>query len=183
MNRPSPLAILAFVATAACGSQAGGTGTPVTLLDYQARVPATFVSRPPTSSMRLAEFSVPRTDGTSAEVLVFYFGEGEGGSVEANIARWNSQFTGPDGVPVTPRVGALDGAEFPTTIAEFAGTYARGMGAGPGAAGALPDQGLVAAVVETARGSLFFQLVGDGVAVTDAREDFLDFVGSVASGS
>jgi len=154
-------------------------GTPLTLLDYEALVPPSLATRPSTSSMRLAELSVPRTDGTSAEVIVFYFGEGQGGSVDANIARWSSQFTGAGGGPASQRVGTLEGTPFPTTIAEFEGSYARGVGAGPGGAAAVADQGLVAAVVETPRGSLFLQLVGDRAAVAETREDFLEMVGSI----
>lgn len=172
--------VLALLATAACGSDAGtARGTPTTLLDYEALVPPSLVARPSTSSMRLAEFSVPRTDSTSAEVIVFYFGEGQGGSVDANIARWSTQFAGADGAPVSPRIGTLEGTRFATTVAEFEGAYARGVGAGPGSAAAVPDQRLVAAIVETPRGSLFLQLVGDGAAVTETREDFLEMVGSI----
>jgi len=171
------LALLVALLLAACGSDRGvPNGTPVALLDYEALVPPSFVARPSTSSMRLAEFGVPRSDGASAEVIVFYFGQGQGGSVDANIARWSSQFTGPDGAPVAPRIGTLEGAEFPTTIAEFEGAYARGVGAG---GPPIPDQGLTAAIVETPTGSLFLQLVGDRVAVADAREDFLAMAGSI----
>jgi hypothetical protein len=180
MHKSRRFAVLALLATAGCGSDAGNAGgTPATLLDYDALVPPSLVARPSTSSMRLAEFSVPRTDGTSAEVIVFYFGEGQGGSVDANIARWSAQFTGADGGPVSPRVGTLEGTPFPTTVAEFDGAYARTVGTGPGGAAAVPDQRVVAAVVETPRGSLFLQLVGDRVAVAETREDFLEMVGSI----
>ena len=176
------LALLALPAITGCGPGSGG-GTPLTLLDYQVLVPPTFVARPPTSSMRLAEFAVPRTDGTSAEVIVFYFGQGQGGTAQANVERWATQFTSPEGGHVTPRVGTLDGTPFPTTVAEFEGNYARGVGAGPGTADAVPDQGLIAAVVETPSGSLFFQLVGDRSAVAEARADFFELVGSISAGS
>jgi hypothetical protein len=163
----------------ACSS---GGGVPVTLLDYEAVAPASFVARPASSSMRLAEWSVPSTDGTSAEVIVYYFGEGQGGSAEANIARWTSQFTGTDGAAVSPRVGTLDGTAFTTTVAELEGAYARSVGMGGGTAE--PDQALIAAVVETPRGNLFLQLFGDRTAVAEAREDFLEMVGSIrANGS
>lgn len=181
MLRHPAFALTALLATAACGSGSRSGATPVTLLDYEALVPPSFVARPSTSSVRLAEFSVPRTDGTSAEAIVYYFGEGQGGSVEANVARWSSQFTAADGEPVSPRLGALDGTDFRTTIAEFEGTYARSIGAGNPTA-ALPDQGLVAAVVETPSGSLFLQLVGDRRAVAEARADFLELVGSITAG-
>jgi hypothetical protein len=169
-----PIGVLVLLASAACSSG----GEPVTLLDYEATVPPSFVARAVSSSMRLAEWTVSRTDGTSAEVIVYYFGEGQGGSADANIARWSSQFTGPDGGPVTPRVGTLEGTEFLTTIAEYEGAYARSIGMGS-AATAEPDQALVAAVVETPRGNLFLQLFGDRAAVAETRADFLEMVGSI----
>lgn len=172
MRRLLPLVLLA------CAACSAGGGEPVTLLDYQALVPASFQARPASSSMRLAEYDVPRTDGTHAEMIVFYFGPGQGGSADANIARWSGQFTGPDGGAVAPHVMDADGTAFPTTIAEFEGAYARGTGMGidvePEA-----DQAMVAAVVETPRGNLFLQLVGDSEAVAATREDFLDMVTSI----
>jgi hypothetical protein len=132
------------------------------------------------AELRRAEWTVARTDGTSAEVIVYYFGEGQGGSADANIARWSSQFTSPEGGPVTPRVGTLDGTAFVTTVAEFEGAYARSIGpAMSGGGAAEPDQGLVAAVVETPRGNLFLQLFGDRAAVSETRADFLEMVESI----
>src|SRR5215468_7200472 len=50
-------------------------------------VPAGWVEQAPTSSMRKAQFLLPRAPGDQAdgELVVFYFGPGQGGSVEANI--------------------------------------------------------------------------------------------------
>jgi len=177
MRRFSLFAVLAL---AAC--QTADTGTPVAFLEYEALVPPSFVARPATSSMRLAEFDVPRTDGTRAEVIVYYFGEGQGGSADANIARWGTQFSTPDGGHVTPHVMDVSGTAFTTTLAEFEGAYARGVGLGSGTGDAEPDQALVAAVVETPRGNLFLQLFGDIAAVEDTREDFLHMVTSIHPG-
>jgi hypothetical protein len=176
MHRLLLIAPIALAAAVACGDI---SGQPVTLLDYRAVVPPSLQPRPATSSMRLAEYAVPRTDGADAEVVVFYFGEGQGGSAEANIVRWSSQFTAPDGGPVTPRVGTLEGTPCPTTVAEFEGAYARAVGTGPGGAAAEPDQGLIAAVVETPRGNLFLQLFGDRAAVAETRADFIDMAASI----
>lgn len=171
MRRFTPFALLAL---AACDM---GGGQPVTLLDYVATVPPALEARPATSSMRLAEYTVPRTDGTEAEVVVYYFGEGEGGDAEANVMRWTSQFTSAEGGHVMPKVSTVEGTSFPTTVAEFEGSYARGIGMG--STESEPDQGLVAAIVETPRGNLFLQLFGDRTAVAAAREDFLDMVTSI----
>src|SRR5262245_3759564 len=53
-----------------------------------------------TSSMRVAQFAVPRAPGDAAdgELVLYYFG-GSGGSVEANIERWIAQMQQPDGRP------------------------------------------------------------------------------------
>ena len=52
------------------------------------------------SSMRVAEFTLPRADGDAedAQLIVYYFG-GQGGSVDANIQRWVGQMQQPDGRP------------------------------------------------------------------------------------
>ena len=173
LGRPLLLALLALG-----GCAAPAPGQTVTLLDYQATVPASLQERPASSQMRLVEFSVPRDDDAQAEVIVYYFGAGQGGSADANIARWKGQFTSPDGGPVTPDVTTLKGASFPTTVASFQGTYARAIGM-DGGAGGEPDQGLVAAIVETPRGSLFLQLHGDRKAVDAVKGDFLDMVRSI----
>lgn len=177
--RETPALALAFLA-AACAAEGG---TPLALLDYEAVVPPAFEIRPATSRMRLAELSVPPSGSGAAEVIVYYFGPGQGGSAEANIVRWTGQFTGPDGGPVAPRVTTPEGTELPTTVAELEGTYARGVGMGTGTPEA--GQALIAAVVETPRGNLFLQLVGDREAVAAAREPFLRMVTSIrpAAGS
>jgi hypothetical protein len=174
------LAFVLVLIAAACGSAEGHS---LTLLEYEAIVPPSLQARPATSSMRLAEFDVPRSDGTHAEVIVYYFGQGQGGSADANIARWSTQFTAPDGGHVTPHVMSVEGTAFPTTVAEFEGAYARGVGLGPGVGEAEPDQALVAAVVETPLGNLFLQLFGDRAAVTATRGDFLDMVNSIHPGA
>src|SRR5262245_12850856 len=60
--------------------------------------PAAWISKTPSSSMRLAEFTLPKTgnDAEDATVTVFYFG-GQGGNVQANIDRWIGQIAQPDG--------------------------------------------------------------------------------------
>ena len=55
--------------------------------------PAAWTDRAAASLMRVAEFVVPRASGDAedGELIVYYFG-GTGGSVEANLERWTSQF-------------------------------------------------------------------------------------------
>src|SRR5579862_6994178 len=51
--------------------------------------------------MRLGTYSISPATGDSdpAECGVYYFGSGQGGSVEANLDRWIGQFAQADGKP------------------------------------------------------------------------------------
>ena len=149
----------------------------VKLLDYQARVPATWTSKTPSSTMRLAEFVAGAPGG--AEVVVYFFGVSQGGTVDANLARWKSQFTNPKGGAVEEKISHEKSGIFPLTIAEYRGTYARGVGAGSAPDEARPNQILTAVVAETPKGTLFFQLFGPAAAVEAQRSAYLEFVRSM----
>jgi hypothetical protein len=170
-NRILGVALCAGLAWHAAAAQE----SPITLLGYRTSVPSEWVARPPSSTSRLAQFVVPGRDSSDdAEVVVFFFGASQGGNVEANLERWREQFSGFDGSPVH-EVVTRDTTTFPLTIAEFEGTYRRGIGMGS------PDsvrtgQALVATIVETPRGALFIQLFGPASHVAAARGAFLRFV-------
>ena len=149
----------------------------VALLDYQAKVPAAWTFRKPASSMRLAEYVAGSAGG--AEVVVYFFGVAQGGTVDANLARWKSQFSNPAGAPVEEKISHEKSGTFPLTIAEYRGTYARGTGAGSAPEQARPDHVLLAIVAETPKGTLFFQLFGPTAAVQAQRAVYLEFVRSM----
>ncbi|MGE0811802.1 MAG: hypothetical protein AB7O28_09575 [Vicinamibacterales bacterium] len=157
-----------LVAALAFGAAQGGR---VRLLDWTAPVPAGWTATPSTSGMRLAQFEVRGASGAgAAEAVVYYFGPGGGGSIDANIQRWTSQFAGADGGAVRPVIGRLKAGALPVTTVELRGTYARGVGTGPSGA-ALPDHTLLAYVVETPKGNLTFQLWGPATTVAAHRAD------------
>ena len=151
-------------------------GAPLTLLDYHTTVPPIWISRTPSSSSRLAQFVVPGADSAgNAEVVVFFFGASQGGNVEANLTRWRGQFSSSDSSPAFESVSRDSSGTFPLTIAEYRGSYRRGIGAGS-ADSVRTRQTLIATVVETPRGVLFIQLFGPSERVALARSDFLRFV-------
>jgi hypothetical protein len=182
MTKRTGAAAAAILAAALGGSSCSGSGggTAVTLLGYTASAPSSWQARPAANAMRLAEYTLPASTGAEpAELVVYYFGAGQGGSADANIARWTAQFVAPDGGPVRPAVSQLEGTMYVTTVAEFEGSYGRGMGMGPGRDEAKPDQALSAAIVETPLGNLFVQLFGPRAEVQAARADFVAFVRSI----
>lgn len=164
-----------FVATLAVSTPALAQSN-ATFRGYTTTIPSGWKSAPSSSSMRLAQYTIADADGsTAAEVVVYFFGEGQGGGVEANLERWKAQFSTPDGSPVYENVAKLTGAAFPITVAEYRGTYARGVGVGD-AATAKPGQSLVAVIAETPKGTLFFQMFGATAKVSAHRAALEAFV-------
>lgn len=136
-------------------------------------IPDAWTPSQPSSTMRVAQFALPAAAGTEAgEVAVYFFSAGEGGSHEANIERWTSQFVTTDGNPVTPKITTSKGGDHEVTLVELQGTYARGVGMGP-TGDAKPDQTLLIAMVETPVGRITLQMYGPSKTVAAQRDNFL----------
>jgi len=58
-----------------------------------------WVKEQTTSSMRVAQYKLPKTEGDPEDALLvlYFFGATQGGAVQANIDRWISQMQQPDG--------------------------------------------------------------------------------------
>lgn len=139
-------------------------------------------TRPASSSMRVAEFIIPRAQGDAedGELIVYYFGTGAG-TVDANIDRWIGQMQQPDGSSTkknarrsTETVNGLH-----VTTVDAAGTYVAEMR--PGAAEHFNKPGfrLRAAVVETPRGPYYIKMTGPAKTIAAADAAFTAFVGSL----
>lgn len=167
---------------AASAASADTSGGPLQLLDYMVTVPRGWQSSPPKTPMRLAQFeTAPASKDTAgAQVVVYYFGPDQGGSVEANIARWESQFRTPDGGPVQAKVKRYDDATFPTTVVTLEGAYARNVGMGADVTKAVPGQMLIAAIAATPRGNIHFQIFGPTATVRTQQKPFTAFVRSLS---
>jgi len=134
--------------------------------------------------MRAATYSIPASKGDSeaAECAVFYFGPGQGGSVDANVQRWVGQFETPDGKPLSPPAAKKDKVNgLAVTRLDLQGTYLASMGR-MAASGAVKKPGyqLLGAIVEAPEGPVFFKLTGPAKTVTAAKADFEKLVHSVS---
>ena len=115
-----------------------------------------------------------------AECVAYYFGPGQGGSVEANILRWKGQFLGPDGKVAPAKTGQKTIRGFKVATIESTGVYT-GM-AGPMAASQTrqPDYQLLGAIVEAPEGSVFFKFTGPSKIVEANRAAFDKMLASIA---
>ncbi|MFQ5677680.1 MAG: hypothetical protein ACE5G1_17455 [bacterium] len=145
------------------------------------QIPSDWIEEKPTSTMRAAQFRLPKAeaDTEDANVVVFYF-QGEGGGVRANIQRWISQFKLPEG-ELTREVTEEAKTEvngLTHTLVDIRGTYLfRPM---PMAANATEKPGfrMLAAVIEGGAGPWFVRFVGPEATVAKWENSFRKFLGS-----
>jgi hypothetical protein len=148
---------------------------------FSMQVPADWKESPSESNMRVAEFKLTGPGNAQAEVIVYYFGAGGAGDVDANVERWVSQFKQPDGKP-SREVTKIETASFAgqeATLVSLAGRY---VAAPPGGGEVVdkPDQALLAAIVPSPRGPYYFRLIGDQAAVAEQAPRFRQALASLA---
>ena len=183
------LALLAGALCWACGTpptvasknapQASASGSQGEL---RLKAPHGWVSERPSSSMRVSQYQLPAAQGDAegASLVVYYFGAGQGGSVDANLERWIGQMQTPDGKPAKDKAKTenttVNGLK--VTLLDVAGTYAGGDMGGGGAAQSKPNFRMRAGVIETPKGAYFIKLVGPEKTVSRWDQAFQEFVRS-----
>jgi hypothetical protein len=138
---------------------------------------------PQSSPMRLATYRVPHasTDKDDAELAVFHFGGGQGGDVEANLKRWEGQFSETKGAPQRSE-RTVNGLKAHLVEVD-SGTYTA-MAMMPGQpSGPKPDYAMLASVVETPVGSYFFKLTGPAKTLKSQKAAYMTLLDSVKAGS
>jgi hypothetical protein len=144
--------------------------------------PADWRARPAASSMRIAEFIIPRAPGDAedAELIIYYFGTGAG-TIDANIDRWIGQIQQPDGSATAAKAKrttqTVNGLA--VTMVDASGTYVAEMRPGSTDRYNKPGFRLRAAVVETARGPYYVKMTGPAKTIGAADAAFTAFLGSL----
>ena len=156
----------------AVGCEANSTptqGTPVQLERVSFDLPTGWQQVPPSSSMRVAQASIPGPGG-AAEMAVFHFGAGQGGDVEANLQRWINQVELEPGSAVQRESFESNGMR--VTWVDVRGMLKPGqMGMGPSTP--QPNSRLLGAVVEGDGGPWFFKATGTDATLAPQRDAFL----------
>ncbi|MES1178275.1 MAG: hypothetical protein ABUL62_28395 [Myxococcales bacterium] len=139
---------------------------------------------PPKSPMRKASFEVPhaKEDKEDGELAVFYFGPGQGGSIDANVDRWVKQFSGVAAGDVKRADREANGLRQHTVEIQH-GTFDAGQMSMGAATGPKKDYALMGAIVEAPSGAYFFKMTGPTHTVAAARDPFYKLLDSVKAGS
>ncbi|HED63932.1 MAG TPA: hypothetical protein ENJ09_00090 [Planctomycetes bacterium] len=157
----------------AAATQAAAADGTVTVGPMHFELPEGWVAETPANSMRAAQFRIPGGDGTS--LVIFFFGVGGGGGVEANMDRWVGQVTQPDGgdsKAVAKRTDEERGA-IRLHHLDVTGNYG-GMGGETHT-----NWRLLGTVVECDGGPYFFKLTGPAESVEAAKADFERLLASI----
>ena len=164
--------LLLFIGIGCSGSGDNG-GIPQGNLTYTA--PSGWVEQQPSSSMRFAQYSLPGQEGMAAAELAVFFNIG--GSIEANLQRWNGQFSQPDGRSTSDvaETNKVPVGNLEVTVTYITGTFLASA-AMSGSSTNKPGFAMLAAMVETSQGPWQFKATGPEVTVSYWRDSFDEFV-------
>ena len=178
MRKPIMTILLLTVLCGAAVVRSQEAQKPATL---KFKVPAGWVEEERSSTMRVAQYKLPRAAGDTEDgsLVLYYFGKGQGGSTMANIERWANQMQAPEGATrekIAEESFTSNGLKI--TAVDAKGTYVAEMAPGSGTFHNKPGYRLRAAVVETPNGSYFVKFVGPEKTVTHWDESCMSYLRS-----
>ena len=134
----------------------------------------------PAQSMRAATYTAAPVPGDTAraECAIYFFGQGQGGTIEANIDRWKGQFTLTSGAPAPARVTTRTSRGLTFTLLDTAGNYS-GLGGPMGGGRAVPGYRLLGAIVEGPGGTIFIKFTGPERTIGTNQLQFEQLLASV----
>jgi hypothetical protein len=127
----------------------------------------------PAQSMRAATYSIAPAAGdvAVAECAVYFFGAGQGGSVQDNLDRWKGQFIADNGKPSVAQVAKRTVRGVTMTTIDTSGAYS-GMGGPMAVQRSVSGYRLLGAIVEGPGGNIFVKLTGPRKTVEANHQKF-----------
>ena len=159
-------------------NQANPTGSG----ELRFKAPDAWVTEKTTSSMRMAQYRVPRAedDKEDASLVLYFFGATQGGTAQANIDRWIGQMQQADGSDSKARAKTenltINGLKVSTV--DVTGTYTAEMAPGSKTFHNDAEYRLRAAVIETPKGNYFVKLAGPAKTVAHWDQAYNDYLKS-----
>lgn len=182
-------AVIAFSATVYASSwaekkkdESKAKGAVVEIDSLKSGVPTDWKQEKVTSKNRTHHFRIPHVadDKTDAELIIFFFGAGSGGSADANVKRWKGMFIPPEGKEIddVAKVESFKIGNVDVTYLDVQGTYKfKERPFDPKAKEELrPDHRMLGVVFESPNGPYFIRLVGPAKTVTENKKAFEDWL-------
>lgn len=135
--------------------------------------------------MRAAEYGLPSPAGDPGDLVLYFFGEGQGGDTKANLDRWVHQMEQPDGSSSDAKAksGTRKVGELTVTTVEVDGTYTASMMPGSEVTERKPNFRLWGAVIEGPGGPWFWKAVGPRSAIEANAAELEALLRSLRRGS
>jgi hypothetical protein len=180
-----PAALACLWGLSEAGARGGGKqgqGTLVTLDGLKSRTPANWQPEKTSNKFRAYQFRVPRAEGdkADAQLVIFYFGQGSGGSAADNVKRWKGMFEPPTGKTIddVSKVEKMKVGGATATYVDVQGTYLeRFPPFDPNAKiTRKPDYRRLGVILESERGPYFITLTGPARTVEQNRKGFDDWL-------
>lgn len=147
------------------------------------RAPKEWKNEEASSSFRLAQFVLQRADGdgVDATCVIFRFGGGQGGGLEANLNRYYGQFEQPDGRATKDlaKTTKREVSGIPITIADISGTYIAPKRPGAPERFNEPNWRMLVAMLTVNENSYFIRAVGPQKTIARWEKSFEEFIGSL----
>jgi len=146
------------------------------------KAPDGWTTDKPTSSMRVAQYKLPKVEGDNddATLVLYYFGATQGGTAQANIDRWIGQMQQPDGSDSKSKAKTesmtVNGLK--VTTVDVTGTYTAEMAPGSKTFHNDAEYRLRAAVIETPKGNYFVKLAGPVKTIARWDKEYNDYLKS-----
>lgn len=183
MVQHSVIAMVAAALVAGCGGSPKSPDVAMTKESPETAVagvnwsyPSRWVKSGP-RMMRAATYTIPSaTEGPEGgECAVFFFGAGQGGDVELNIQRWETQFQ--NGVTAEKKDRTV--GEIPVTTVAIEGSYLSPGGPMMQSQGVKENYKLLGAVIQAPEGMVFFKLTAPKVVADAVSAEFDAMVESI----
>ena len=146
------------------------------------KAPVEWTVEKPSSSMRLAQYKLPKAEGDSedASLVLYFFGTNQGGSVQSNLERWIGQIEQPDGSSseAKAKTETLTINQLKVSTIDLTGTYVAETAPGSAVRHNNPNYRLRAAVIETPKGAHYVKLVGPAKTISRWEKAFDSYLQS-----
>jgi len=156
----------------AVSADEGETSEAINVAGLLLVLPEGWRQETPSSPMRKVQARVPGEAG-DGELVVFFFGEGSGGGIEANIQRWIDQME--VALDTSPRREVIEANGLQITWVDVSGTLKPSM-MGIGPTTPVPNSRLLGAVVEGSGGPWFLKVVGPDATLGDHLDGFIQML-------
>ena len=177
------LLIALFIVCTGCHAARAQQNSPNPSATLKFSAPAGWVEEKPSSSMRVAQYKLPKVadDAEDASAVLYFFGLNQGGGTAANIERWVNQMQQTDGSVSKDKAKeetfTVNGLKL--TTVDVSGTYVAEMAPGSGTFHNNPNYRLRAAVIETPKGTYYLKVVGPAKTIAKWDGSVTEFLKSV----